>query len=71
MEILIWLGALLSALGLAGIVACIVIALRARRQQLGDDAMRAKVQGLVALNMGALALSAIGLMMVVFGVLVT
>ncbi|MFV2034633.1 MAG: hypothetical protein ACC631_05925 [Halocynthiibacter sp.] len=68
MVVLIWLGALVAVLGVAGLVRCIVLALRARRAGLDDAAMRARLQKLVVLNMGALFLSAIGLMMVVIGV---
>jgi hypothetical protein len=42
---------------------------RARKQGLEDDAMRTALQKVVAVNMGALFLSAIGLMMVVVGIL--
>ncbi len=69
MEILVWLGAALTALGLVGLIACIVIVRRARREGLNDEDMRARLQRVIALNLGALALSALGLMMVVFGVM--
>ncbi len=68
MEILIWLGAAVSLIGLAGLVACIVLATRAKHAGLSDAALRARLQGIVALNLGALLLSALGLMMVVAGV---
>ena len=69
MDWLIWTGALVSLIGLAGLVRCIQLALRARRAGLDDAAMRARLQRLVALNMGALLLSVLGLMMVVVGIL--
>jgi len=69
MDGLIWAGAVVSVVGVAGLVWCIVSASRARRENLEDAAMKARLQKLVALNMGALALSAIGLMMVVIGIL--
>ena len=69
MEWLIWAGAVVSLAGLAGLVRCIQLALRARRAGLDGEAMRARLQRLVALNMGALMLSALGLMMVVIGIL--
>ena len=68
MEALIWIGAALTLVGLVGLVWCIVIAVRARRAGLDDAAMRARLQKVVALNLGALAVSAIGLMTVVLGV---
>lgn len=66
---LIWTGALVSLIGIAGLVYCVIAATRARRQGLDDTAMTARLQSLVAMNMGALAISAMGLMMVVVGLL--
>lgn len=68
MAILIWIGAGLTALGLLGLLVCIVIALRARNAKLEGPEMEARLRRLVPLNLGALALSAIGLMTVVLGV---
>ena len=68
MEVLIWIGAGLTVVGLVGLIWCIVIAARARREGLDDDAMRARLQKVVALNLAALGVSAIGLMTVVLGV---
>ena len=68
MEWMTWIGAALTLLGIAGLFACIAVVRRARREGLDDDAMRARLQKVIALNLGALAVSAIGLMMVVFGV---
>ena len=69
MELLIWIGALVSLVGIAGLVWCVLIALRAKREGLDETAMTAKLQRVVAINMGALLLSALGLMMVVVGIL--
>ena len=69
MDILIWLGALISVIGLVGIIWCILLVWRARRAQLGDEQMRAQLARVVPLNMWALVLSAIGFMMVVIGIL--
>ncbi|APX21789.1 MAG: hypothetical protein CML50_00340 [Rhodobacteraceae bacterium] len=68
MEWLIWLGAALSVLGLAGLLWCIVKVWRARRSGMDDEALRAVVHGIVPLNMGALMLSVLGLMMVILGI---
>ncbi|ALG90918.1 MAG: hypothetical protein CL814_03525 [Confluentimicrobium sp.] len=68
MDWLIWLGAAVSLLGLAGLVRCIVLALRARRAGLPEEELRARLQKVVALNMGALLVSALGLMMVILGI---
>ncbi|HSF63228.1 MAG TPA: hypothetical protein VLA78_02500 [Paracoccaceae bacterium] len=69
MEYLIWIGAAIALAGVAGLVWCIVLALRARRAGLSDDALRARLQHVVVLNMGALGVSALGLMCVVAGIL--
>lgn len=69
MELLIWTGAAISLLGVAALGWCIVLALRARRAGLDGAAMRAALQRVVVINMAALAVSAIGLMMVVVGVI--
>ncbi|MBC7146551.1 MAG: hypothetical protein H5U24_14280 [Thioclava marina] len=68
MEFLIWAGAGVSVLGLIGILYCIIAVAKAKRAALPDDALRAKLQKVVALNMGALFVSVIGLMMVVVGI---
>lgn len=69
MDNLIWIGAVVTLVGLAGLIWCILSVQRARRDGLDDDAMKARLQRVVALNMGALFLSAIGLMLVVVGIL--
>lgn len=69
MDWLIWSGAAVSLMGLAGLLWCIVTVLRARRANLSDDEMRDRVRKVLPLNMGALFLSVIGLMMVVIGIL--
>ena len=67
MQILVWIGAILTLLGVVGLIWCVLIAVRAKREDLSDAEMKARLQKVVALNMGALALSAIGLMCVVLG----
>ena len=68
MEALVWAGALVSLAGVAGLVYCVMRALRLRRSGLPDDRMRAELQRVVVVNMAALAVSALGLMMVVLGI---
>jgi hypothetical protein len=68
MDWLIWLGAAVSVVGLAGIIWCVLIVIRAKRAKLEDAAMKAQLARVMPLNMGALLLSAIGLMMVVMGI---
>ena len=67
-DLLIWAGAALSLLGLAGLIWCIVKVSRARRARLDDAAMRAVLKSALPLNLGALFLSVFGLMLVIVGI---
>jgi len=69
MEWLVWAGALISLIGLIGVIWCIVKVMAARRAGLADEALKAVVQRLIPVNLGAFLLSTIGLMMVVIGVI--
>ena len=62
------LGAILTLLGLIGIIVSAVKVLRARKVGLDDDALRARLRSVMALNMGALLVSVIGLMAVILGI---
>lgn len=68
MQGLILAGTGVAVAGLAGIVWCILEAMRARRGGLGDAAMRARLQRAVLVNFAALGVAVIGLMMIVIGV---
>ncbi|TCM75063.1 hypothetical protein [Rhodovulum steppense] len=68
MGALIWIGAVVSLAGLAGIVRVIFQVREARGADLPEDDLRARLQKAVALNMAALGMSALGLMMVVIGI---
>jgi len=69
MEMLIWLGAVVSLAGLAGLVWCIVKVWHTRRSGASDEHLRETVRRVVPINTGALFLSVAGLMMVVIGIL--
>ncbi len=68
MQAMIWIGATVTLGGLAGLIWCIASVIRARRAGLAEDALRARLQSVVAWNLGALFLSVIGLMLVVIGI---
>lgn len=51
MEILVWVGAGISVLGLVGLIWSILRVVRAKRANLGDDELRAAVQKVIPLNM--------------------
>lgn len=69
MQALIYGGAALTVLGLAGLVYCILRALKARKAGLEDSALRAELQRVVLINMAAMGVSALGLAAVVSGIL--
>ena len=68
MEILIWIGSILSLLGLVGLLWCIRTVLRAKKAAVSDE-LRMSLQKVVPFNMAALFLSAIGLMLVILGIM--
>ena len=68
MAYLVPVGAAITVLGLLGLIYCIIEVTRAKRAGLSDDALKARLQKAVALNLGALAVSALGLMVVIVGV---
>lgn len=62
-------GAVLTLAGVAGLVWCVLTAMKARRAGLEGEAMAAVLKRVVVVNMAALALSGLGLMAVVFGLI--
>lgn len=71
MKWLIWGGAGLTLLGVVGLLWCIGVVMAGRRKNLSEADMRTALQRVVALNMGALAVSGIGLMMVAVGIILS
>jgi len=69
MEMLVWLGAAVTVIGMIGIIYSVVLVTKARRAGLDDQALRARLNKVLPVNLAALFLSVIGLMMVVIGVL--
>ena len=69
-SIIIWSGAAISLLGLAGLVWCILRVSKAKRAKLNDDEMRKVLRSALPLNLGALFLSVIGLMLVIVGIFI-
>lgn len=69
MDVLIPIGAGVALLGLLGLLYCMWLAFSAKKQGLDEAAMKARLQTVVALNMAAMGISAIGLMMVVIGIM--
>jgi hypothetical protein len=69
MEIVVWVGAVLSVIGLVGIAYSIVAVTKAKRANLSDEELRARVSKILPVNLGAMLVSMIGLMAVVVGVM--
>ncbi len=69
MQLIILAGAAVSLLGVAGLLYCVFRAWKARRSGQSDDVMRAELRRIVILNTMALGVSALGLMLVVLGIL--
>ena len=69
MEILVWIGSILSLLGLVGLLWCIKTVLRTKKAAVSDKELRMSLQKVVPFNMAALFLSAIGLMIVILGIM--
>ena len=66
---LVWIGALITGLGLAGVLWSIVLVSRARRAGLDDASLRARLHKVLPVNLGGLFVAFLGLMMVVVGVI--
>lgn len=63
-----WTGAAITLLGVALLFFCIIRVAQARRTGLDEAALKQRLQSIVALNLGALAISGIGLMAVITGI---
>jgi hypothetical protein len=68
MAALVYVGTALAVAGLVMLGYCIWAAVSAKRAGLPDAELRARLQRIVTINMGALLLSVLGLMSVVLGV---
>ena len=66
MEFLIYIGAVLAILGIGGVGYCVTRAVKIRKE---PDEVKAKemLQSLIAWNLGSMAVAAMGLIMVVMG----
>ncbi len=65
---LVYVGTVLALAGMLALGYCIWAAISAKRAGLPDDALRARLQRIVTINMGALLVSALGLMAIVMGI---
>jgi hypothetical protein len=68
MTALVYIGTVLAVAGLLALGYCIWAAIAAKRAGLPDAELRARLQRIVTINMGALLASVLGLMCVVLGI---
>jgi hypothetical protein len=68
MEMIVWIGAALTLAGVGMLVWCIVSVAKARRAGLPEEALKARLQRIVALNLAALGVSGLGLATVILGI---
>ena len=69
MDWLIIPGVIVTFIGLGLLFYTILQIMRAKKQGLSDEQMKLQLQSAVAWNLGAMGCSAIGLMMVVIGIM--
>lgn len=69
MGVLVWIGVVVVLIGLVGLGLCIRKAAALRALKDDPEAQRAGMHGLVALNMGSVALAFLGLALVVVGLI--
>ena len=69
MELLILIGSILSILGLFGLFWCIKTVVKAKKIATSDEELRSSLQKVVPRNMASLFLSAMGLMLVILGIM--
>lgn len=65
---MIWAGAILTLLGLMGIVYSIIKVSKAKRAALPDEEMRKALAKLLPVNLASLFVSTLGLMIVIVGI---
>lgn len=71
MNVLIWGGAAISVVGLIGLLVCIRRVAKAKNATQSAEELRYAVKQVLPLNLGSLLISALGLMAVVVGILLT
>ena len=67
MDWMVALGALVTLGGLGLLVYCILTVAKARKANLPEEELKARIRRVIAINLAALFISTIGLMMVIVG----
>ncbi len=71
MSILIPIGSIITLVGIIILLQCIYRVAKARKSKLSDDELKAILKSTVPANLGALCLSALGLITVIIGITFT
>ena len=71
MHVLIWGGAAISLVGLIGLLVCIHRVAKAKKAIQSEEELRYAVRQVLPMNLGSLLVSALGLMAVVVGILLS
>lgn len=71
MENLVWVGSAVTLLGLVGVIASVFMVLKAKRQNLDDEALRLRLNKILPVNIGSLMMSLVGLALVIVGVILS
>ena len=69
MDWLVYIGFLMGAGGLAGILGCLTMLLRLRRSDVDDNFLRRRLQVLINWNMGSVMLAIAGITLIIIGLL--
>ena len=68
MDLLIWIGAAISVIGICGLLFTVVMVRKARKAATDDEDLRARLGKIIPINLGALLFSILGLMAVILGI---
>ncbi|MCL7405294.1 hypothetical protein [Marivivens sp.] len=68
MDLLIWIGAAITAIGVCGLLWTVVLVRAAKKVATNDDDLRKRLGKVIPINLGMLLLSVMGLMAVILGI---
>lgn len=68
MDLLIWIGAAISVIGICGLLFTVVMVRKARKEATDDEDLRLRLGKIIPINLGALLFSILGLMAVILGI---
>ena len=68
MDLLIWIGAAITAIGVCGLLRTVVLVRAAKKAATDDDDLRKRLGKVIPINLGMLLLSVMGLMAVILGI---